>query len=85
MAKNACPPIQQSLPELESLLLQQLRFFASGTVTNMLKTNADLSTMFDPKSATSSTSGFMIPAWTTLILFSLIEHSKYKAAAESFF
>uniref|UniRef100_A0A2P2NGR3 Uncharacterized protein n=1 Tax=Rhizophora mucronata TaxID=61149 RepID=A0A2P2NGR3_RHIMU len=45
----------------------------------------DLSTMFDPKSAISSTSGFMIPAWTALILFSLAEHSEYRAVDASFF
>ncbi|GAV56572.1 hypothetical protein CFOL_v3_00114 [Cephalotus follicularis] len=58
---------------------------ASVTDTKTLATNADLSTMFDPKSAINSTNGFMIPAWTALILFSLTEHNEYRAVDASFF
>ncbi|KAL2976541.1 hypothetical protein AAZX31_13G014700 [Glycine max] len=58
---------------------------ASGIATNTLTTYADLSTMFDSKSSISSTSTFMIPTFTTLILFSFTMHSDYNAFDASFF
>ncbi|KAM1262139.1 hypothetical protein ACFX2I_027343 [Malus domestica] len=58
---------------------------ASDTNTRTLSTYADLSTMFEPKSAINSTSGFMIPDCTALILFSLTEQIEYIAVDASFF
>ncbi|KAL2345259.1 hypothetical protein Fmac_006544 [Flemingia macrophylla] len=45
----------------------------------------DLSTMFDSKSAISSTSTFIVPTFTALILFSFTVHSEYSAVDASFF
>ncbi|KAK8683918.1 hypothetical protein V6N13_039963 [Hibiscus sabdariffa] len=58
---------------------------ASGSTTNRVNMKADLSTMLELKSDINSTSGFMIPAFTTFILFSLIVHSEYRAVDASFF
>lgn len=57
---------------------------ASGNETSTLSTNADLSTIFEPKSAINSTKGFIIPASTALILFSFREQREYRAVDASF-